>query len=156
MNALVQALPLIAMRPTEGKPALVKLISAYPEPFIAKDATHAEKMKEARIAAYLMAFEGLPGWSLDQSVKDFIQGRVERRRRDIMPTAEEVAAKAREHVHSEASRQMNAKVIAEQLQEQKDLAAREAYLRTPEGKAEAERKRQRAIQIMQGVRQESI
>lgn len=140
--------PLMPQRQGEAKDALVKLISAYPEPYMAHNAEHADQMKKARVAAYMLAFEGLPGWSIDSSVKDFIQGRIDRKARHIMPTAEEIAARARELVLIEAGKQSAARALAEQQADLKAAELRAAWAESPEGKAEMLRRKEASSRLM--------
>jgi hypothetical protein len=68
-----------------------------------------------------MGLEGLPGWAIEQTVRDFIQGKIERpaRRKGALPTVEEISAEARAYVDKEASRQRAEISRKEQLAERR-------------------------------------
>lgn len=103
----------------EARDPLLLLFSAYPEPYSDKSAGQHDKMMAARVSAYMLGLEGLPGWAIEQAVKDFIQGRVERpaRRKGQLPTVEELSTEARGYVEQEASRQRSEQLRREQLAE---------------------------------------
>lgn len=142
-----ETLPLIAAQ-NEAKAGLLRLFSAYPEPYVARDAEHADKISRARVAAYQLALDGLPAWAIELSVSDFIQGRVERRRRDLLPTAEEIAARARDEVSKEASRQMARKAEADQRAEIAEMEARQKRMNDPAYQKELEARAKRVQKIL--------
>jgi hypothetical protein len=150
MNALapVEGKALALRSADEARQPLAVLFAAYPEPWVDKDATHLKKLIEAKVSAYLLALEGLPAWAIETAVKDYIQGRVERRRRDKLPTAEEIAALSREHVGKEAARQMVDRAQREQLAESKAWAEKQEWLKTPEGQEHQRQRAERAAAIL--------
>lgn len=121
MNALatIDTKPLMARSLDEARNPLLILFAAYPEPWTDKNAKKVEDLMQARVSAYLLGLEGLPAWAIEQAVKDFIQGRIDRpaRRRGALPTVEEISAEARTHVDIEASRQRREKLQQEQIAE---------------------------------------
>lgn len=156
MNALVptDAKPLRAFTRDEASKPLLVLFAAYPEPWADKTALQAKALQDAKVSAYLLAMEGLPAWSIEQSIKDYIQGRIERKRRDKMPTAEEIAAVAREHVSSEATKQLQQRAIEEQKREAAEWKAKQEWLATPEGQAHQAERAEKARAIMQRAARE--
>lgn len=121
MNALVttETKPLRAFTADESRGPLLVLFSAYPDPFTDRNAEHADKLFDAKVSAYLLGLDGLPKWAIEHTVKDFIQGRIERpaRRKGALPTVEEISSEARVHVDREASRQRAEKLVQEQIAE---------------------------------------
>lgn len=121
MNALVttETKPLRAFTADESRGPLMMLFAAYPEPFADRNAEHADKLFDAKVSAYLLGLDGLPKWAIEHTVKDFIQGRIERpaRRKGALPTVEEISSEARVHVDREASRQRAEKLVQEQIAE---------------------------------------
>jgi hypothetical protein len=109
LNALatVDTKPLRAFTVDEARAPLLVLFSAYPEPWSDRNAGKADELSNAKVSAYLMGLEGLPGWAIEQTVRDFIQGKIERpaRRKGALPTVEEISTEARVYVEKEASRQ---------------------------------------------------
>lgn len=109
MNALapIETKPLRALSLDESREPLLLLFSAYPEPWSDRNASGAEDLMAARVSAYMLGLDKLPGWAIRQVVTDFIQGKVERpsRRKGALPTVEEISSEARVHVDREASRQ---------------------------------------------------
>lgn len=140
-------LPLYAKQ-NEAIAGLLRLFSAYPEPYIARDAEHADKISKARVAAYKLALDGLPAWAIELAVSDFIQGRVDRRRRDLLPTAEEVAARAREEISKEASRQMARQAEADQRAEIAEMEERQRRMNDPSYRKELEERAKRVAEMM--------
>lgn len=112
---------LMARSVDESREPLLILFSAYPEPYSDKGAAGADELMAARVSAYMLGLEGLPGWAIKQAVTDFIQGKIERpaRRKGALPTVEEVSVEARIHVDKEASRQRAERQRAEQLAEER-------------------------------------
>lgn len=121
MNALVttETKALRAFAADESRGPLIMLFAAYPEPWSDKGAAHADDLSQAKVSAYLLGLDGLPKWAIEQTVKDFIQGKIERptRRKGALPTVEEISAEARVHVDREASRQRAEKLRQEQIAE---------------------------------------
>lgn len=124
-------------QPTDDlrKPLLV-LFSAYP---VFNSTPQAD---EARAAAYLLGLSELPEWAVSEAVRRFVQGKVERRNRDKLPTAEQVAAEARELVDAEARR----RVIENNRLEQARLRKQEREF--AENRAPAEERARLAAEIM--------
>jgi hypothetical protein len=123
MNALSQVnhRPLRAFAVDEARNPLLVLFAAYPEPWTDKSADRADDLSSAKVSAYLMGLDGLPGWAIEQAVKDFIQGRIDRpvRRKGSLPTVEEISVEARGHVNNEGSKQRAEAMRVEQFQERK-------------------------------------
>ena len=130
----MNALALIASQIEDYTEPLSLLMVAYPEPWSGKDASHVHELNKARAGAYRLAMEGLPAWCVAQSVKNFIQGRVDRKRREFLPTAEHVANEARRVLDLEVSRQHRLKMEADAR------AETERLLNPPEKTAEAKAK----------------
>ncbi|TIO15610.1 MAG: hypothetical protein E5X86_19770 [Mesorhizobium sp.] len=150
MNALasIDGKALAPLSVDEARKPLAILFAAYPEPWTDKGASHAQALIEAKVSAYLLALQGLPAWAIETAVKDYIQGRVERRRRDKLPTAEEIAALSREHVGKEAARQMVERARREQLAESQAWAEKQKWLQTPEGQEHQRQRAERAAAIL--------
>lgn len=140
--------PLMPQRQGEAKEAMMRLIAGYPEPYTDNTAEHAAEMKKARVAVYMLAFEGLPGWAVYDAVLDYIQGRIDRKRRDAMPTAEQISARARELVLIEAGKQSAARALAEQQADLKAAELKAAWAESPEGKAEMQRRKEASSRLM--------
>lgn len=123
MNALatIDEKPLRPVTLDEARAPLLVLFSAYPEPWSDRNAGKADELSNAKVSAYLMGLEGLPGWAIEQTVRDFIQGKVERpaRRKGTLPTVEEISAEARAYVDKEASRQRAEAARREQMAERR-------------------------------------
>lgn len=123
MNALAttNGKPLRAFAIDEARGPLLVLFSAYPEPWSDKGAEHAGDLAQARVSAYMLGLEGLPSWAIEQTVRDFIQGKIDRpaRRKGALPTVEEISAEARLHVDREASKQRVETARLEQIAERK-------------------------------------
>jgi hypothetical protein len=121
LNALAttNGKPLRAFSLDEARGPLLVLFSAYPEPWSDKTAEHAGDLAKARVSAYMLGLEGLPAWAIEQTVKDFIQGRIDRpaRRKGALPTVEEISAEARVYVDREASKQRVETARLEQIAE---------------------------------------
>lgn len=120
MNALANvSKPLRASSLDEARKPLLVLFAAYPEPWSDKSADRADDLSNAKVSAYLLGLEGLPGWAIEQTVKEFIQGKVERpaRRKGALPTVEEISSEARVHVEREGSKQRTETARLEQLAE---------------------------------------
>lgn len=115
MNALVPTddKPLVARAMDEALQPLLVLFAAYPEPYSDKNAERAKEMEQARVSAYLLGLSKLPGWAIEQAVADFIQGKIDRKKRGTLPTVEEVSAQTRVHVENEAAVQRARKARAE-------------------------------------------
>lgn len=138
-------LPLRAESVTEALKPLAHLFAAYPEPWADKTASHVKELLEAKANSYQIAVQGIPAWAVQKAVLDFIQGRVERRNRDKLPTAEQLAVVARQHLDEEAKAQQ----IARRQQEQKAELEREAkFLAT---RPPAEERARRAAEIMRAA-----
>lgn len=109
MNALAQidVKPLRAFAADEARGPLLVLFSAYPEPWSDKNAEKSAEFSQAKVSAYLLGLDGLPKWAIEQAVRDFVQGKVERpaRKRGVLPTVEEIAVQTRKCVEEEAARQ---------------------------------------------------
>lgn len=150
MNSLVtiDARPLAPFTADEAREPLLTLFSAYDPPYVDKDAPKAKALIDAKVSAYLLALQGLPAWAIETAVKDYIQGRVERNRRDKLPTAEEIAALAREHVSKEATKQTAERERREQLAESRAWAEKQEWLKTPEGQEHQRQRAERAAAIM--------
>lgn len=150
MNSLapVEGKPLAPISMDEARKPLAVLFAAYPEPWTDRAASQAQNLIDAKVSAYLMALQGLPAWAIETTVRDYIQGRVERRRRDKLPTAEEIAALSREYVTKEASRQMIDCARREQLAESRAWAEKQEWLKTPEGQEHQRQRAERAELIM--------
>lgn len=88
-------------QPTDDlrKPLLV-LFSAYPV------YNTTPENDAARTAAYLLGLSDLPEWAVSEAVRRFVQGKVDRKSRDKLPTAEQIAAEARVLVDEEAGRRV--------------------------------------------------
>lgn len=123
MNALapISGRPLQPIAADEARTPLLLLFSAYPEPYSDRNAGRADEMMAARVSAYMLGLDGLPSWCIEQAVKDFIQGRVDRSagRRGKLPTVEEVSSEARIHLEREASRQRAERSRRDQIEERK-------------------------------------
>lgn len=138
-------LPLRAESATEALKPLAHLFAAYPEPWADKTASHVKELLEAKANSYQIAVQGIPAWAVQKAVLDFIQGRVERRNRDKLPTAEQLAIVARQHVESEATRQQ----IAKRAEDRKAELAREAEFLA--NRPPAEERAKRAAEIMRAA-----
>jgi hypothetical protein len=149
-NAL-ESKALVPQKPDEARAPLAVLFAAYPEPWSDRNASHAQKLIDAKVSAYLLALQGLPAWAIESAVKDFVQGRVDRRRRDRLPTAEEVAALSREYVDREAIRQLNERQRREQIAESQAWEAKQKWLQSPEGQEHQRQRAERAALIMRTV-----
>lgn len=132
----------------EARQPLAILFAAYPEPWTDKSASHVQKLIDAKVSAYLLALQGLPAWAIETAIKDYIQGHVERSRRDRLPTAEEVSALARKHLGEEATRQMVERARREQLAEAAAWEEKQAWLKTPEGQEHQRQRAERAALIL--------
>jgi hypothetical protein len=123
LNALVTTnmKPLRAFTVDEARGPLLVLFAAYPEPWNDRTAEHAGDLAQAKVSAYMLGLEGLPSWAIEQTVKEFIQGKIDRptRRKGALPTVEEISAEARVHVEREGSKQRAETARVEQLAERK-------------------------------------
>ena len=122
MNSLVtyDAKPLRSFTADESRGPLLMLFAGYDDPWTGRaDDTERAKLFDAKVSAYLLGLDGLPKWAIEHTVKDFIQGRIERpaRRKGALPTVEEISSEARVHVDREASRQRAEKLVQEQIAE---------------------------------------
>lgn len=153
MNSLapINGKSLAPLSVDEARKPLAVLFAAYPEPWADKSATHAQKLIDAKVAAYLLALQGLPAWAIETAVKDFVQGRVDRKRRDRLPTAEEVAALSREYVSKEAAKQATERQRREQLDEAQEWAEKQKWLATPEGQEHQRQRAERAEAILRNA-----
>lgn len=114
--------PKLPLRPEtadEARIPLSQLFAAYPEPWADRSASHAQELIAAKVNAYLLALSGLPAWAIQRAVLDFIQGRIERKSRDRLPTAEQVAVEARKHLDAEAMKQARDRSIEAARAEQR-------------------------------------
>lgn len=132
MNALApqgQTKPL-QRQPTDDltRPLFI-LFSAYP------DFSRSPQEAEARTAAYLLALSTFPEWAVRQAVTRFVQGHVERRNRDKIPTAEQVAAETREIINDEAEKRRQQNIIDQQRKEREAEEQRRAERGSPEDRA---------------------
>lgn len=147
MNALApqgQTKPL-QRQPTDDltRPLFI-LFSAYP------DFSRTQQEAEARTAAYLLALCTFPEWAVRQAVTRFVQGHVERRNRDKIPTAEQIAAEAREIVNEEAEKRRQQNIIDQQRKEREAEEQRRADRGSPEERAaHVQRLLGRSIKTMQ-------
>jgi len=95
MNTLatVDHKPLSPIYADEARDPLLIMLAAYPEPFTERGAEQVDNLHKARVSAYLMGLEGLPGWAIEKGVREFIAGKVDRpaRSRGKLPTVEELA-----------------------------------------------------------------
>lgn len=150
MNSLapVNARPLQPFSVDEARPSLTLLFAAYDPPFADREASGIKALMDAKVKAYLLGLQGIPGWAIEQTVTDFIQGKIERRRRDKLPTAEEIAAIARETVRLEAARQAERRARDQQMQEAREWHEKQAWLKTPEGQKHQEDRAKRAAEIL--------
>ena len=132
MNALApqgQTKPL-QRQPTDDltRPLFI-LFSAYP------DFSRTQDEADARTAAYLLALSTFPEWAVRQAVTRFVQGHVERRNRDKIPTAEQIAAEAREIINDEAEKRRQQNIIDQQRKEREAEEHRRADRGSPEERA---------------------
>lgn len=151
MNALApeSGRHLVAFDRDEARAPLFRLFSAYPAPWMDKDAGKVERLMDARVAAYKLAVEGIPGWAVSEAVTAFIQGRVEgRKRRDVMPTGEELAVQARAIVEREAARQARENEQRRQVKERLEWEQKQSFLSTDEGRQHMQDRARRAAEIM--------
>lgn len=89
----------------------------------------------ARTAAYLLAISDLPEWCIMSAVTRFIQGKVERKNRDRMPTAEQVASEARSIVDDEREKARMRRIADQYLRERREEQEALATRLTPEERA---------------------
>lgn len=109
-----------------------------------------EEEAERKTAFYLLALSDLPEWAVTEAVVRFGSGKVDRRNRDRMPTAEQIAAEAREILDHEAERKRLRKLAEDQQKEQQ--AAQQARANRPPAEARAEHVRRllgRSVKSMQ-------
>lgn len=142
------ALALMPQTADEARKPLLVLFSAYDPPFTDRTAEHRQKLMDAKVSAYLLAVQGIPAWAITSAVTDFIQGRIERKRRDKLPTAEEIAAVSREHVTKEATRQTAERERQEQIAESRRWEEHQAFLKTEAGQEYQKQRAERAALIM--------
>ena len=135
-------LPLIPAAIDEAREPLARLFVAYPEPWSDKSASHAQEMIRAKTLAYIEAMEGIPGWAVARAVTMFIQGKIDRKRRDRLPTAEEVAVEARRLLEAEVIHQQAERRQREQIEERR---AHEEFLAN---RPPAEERAKRAAEIL--------
>lgn len=109
MNSLVQTdtKPLRAFSMDEAHKPLLVLFAAYDPPYADRNAEKATALMDARINAYLLGLDGLPGWAVAEAVTGFIQGRIERPAGKLgkLPVVEELAREARRIRDEEGRRQ---------------------------------------------------
>jgi hypothetical protein len=132
MNALApqgQTKPLQRQPTDDLRRPLLILFSAYP------DYSKTQDEADARTAAYLLALSTFPEWAVRESVTRFVQGHVERRNRDKIPTAEQIAAEAREIVNDEAEKRRQQNIIDQQRKEREAEEQRRADRGSQEDRA---------------------
>lgn len=149
-------LPLSPSAIDEARKPLGQLFAAYPEPWSDRSASHAQTLIDAKVNAYLLAVEGIPGWAVSQAVKDFIQGKVDRKARGRLPAAEEVAAEARKHLEAERERQATHRRMVDQIEEAQAWKKHQQWLATPEGQAHKRERARKAKEIMARAGLQSI
>lgn len=132
--------PLRRQMTCDPRKPLALLFAGYPEPFARGDT---EQLRRAQVEVYMLGLDGVPEWAIMESVRMFIQGTVERANRSKLPTAEQIAALAREMVSAEATRQQIRRQREKESQERREEASRAKL--TPE---ELEIRRRRAAEIM--------
>ena len=120
----------LALRPQptdDLRPILRKLFNSYEQPWAgAPPRTEEERrvreaMMDDRTASYKDGLTGLPAWAIEQARLDFVSGRVERKNRHKLPSAEEVAVVAKIHLDAEVKRQAEQAHLQRQMQERKRL-----------------------------------
>jgi hypothetical protein len=120
----------------EAREPLGKLFLAYDEQWMGgkvtdENARARQALIDGKVNAYLDALQGVPAWAVDQARLDFLQGRVDRKLRHKLPTAEELSTIAREHVRLEAARQLQERRRAEQAAEAQRIADEAAGRSSP-------------------------
>ena len=142
MNSLAttDSKPLRRQPMCDPRKPLAILFAAYPEPFAKGDT---EQLRRAQVEAYMLGLDGVPEWAIRESVTAFIQGAIERSNRSKLPTAEQIAALAREKVSAEATKQSILRQREKDAQERREEEARNKL--TPD---EMEVRRKRAAEIM--------
>lgn len=142
MNSLapVDIKPLRRQPTCDPRKPLAILFAGYPEPFAKGDT---EQLRRAQVEAYMLGLDGVPEWAIRESVTAFIQGTIERSNRSKLPTAEQIAALAREKVSAEATRQQVRRQREKDAQARREEEARNKL--TPD---EMEVRRKRAAEIM--------
>ena len=154
MTLLVPQQPSLPLRPGQADDLsrpLLMLFAGYPEPYAKTAKPEAlDALNRARTEAFMLALSGLPEWAVSRSVADFIQGRVERRHRDKLPTAEQVAVEARRHLEEETRRQSMERRRAQEAQER---ARHEEFLRS---RPPAEERARHVAEVMRRARLQSM
>ena len=94
-----------------------------------------QEASDARTAFYLLALAEFPEWAVREAVVRFGTGKVERKNRDRMPTAEQIAAEAREIVNDEAEKRRQQNILDEQRKEREAEEQRRANRGSQEERA---------------------
>jgi hypothetical protein len=94
-----------------------------------------QEASDARTAFYLLALAEFPEWAVREAVVRFGTGKVERKNRDRMPTAEQIAAEAREIVNDEAEKRRQQSIIDQQRKEREAEEQRRANRGSQEDRA---------------------
>lgn len=125
---------------------LFRLFAGYPEPFAKGDT---EDLRRLQAEVYMLALDGIPEWAATEAVTAFIQGRVERKASDRLPTAEQLAKQCRIVLEAEAEAQKARRQALQRAQEAK-VEQERAATRLPQ-----EERARRANEIMAraGLRQ---
>lgn len=132
MNALTpqSSKPLRPQVTCDLRKPLFILFSAYP------NYATTQQESDARVEAYRIGLSGLPEWAVMEAVTRFVQGKVDRKSRDRLPTAEQVAAVSREILDAEAERRKVQIAIDQQRRERE--AERDAREHRPPTNERAE------------------
>lgn len=85
-----------------------------------------QEASDARTAFYLLALAEFPEWAVREAVVRFGTGKVERKNRDRMPTAEQIAAETREIINDEAEKRRQQNIIDQQRKEREAEERRRA------------------------------
>lgn len=137
MNALTShsPKPLRPQMTCDIRRPLFTLFSAYP---VFNSTPQAD---DARLESYRLGLQGLPEWVVMEAVTRFVQGKVDRKSRDRLPTAEQVAAVSREILNDQADKEKAARLLEQQRRERE---AERAVNKPPAAEREriAERVRQ--------------
>lgn len=118
---------------------LAMLFAAYPEPYSKGDVS---ELRRLQAESYMLALDGIPEWAVTETVTNFIQGRVERKSSDRLPTAEQIAKQCRAVLEIEADAQRARLQLRKQVEERRIEAQRAAERGTQEDRA------RRAAEIM--------
>lgn len=111
---------------------LSMLFASYPEPFGRGDVTD---LRRLQAESYMLALEGIPEWAVTEAVTAFIQGRVERKSPDRLPTAEQLAKQCRAVLETEADAQRQRNQLRKQAEERRIETQRAAERGSPEERA---------------------